>query len=73
MIIGHEIRMYGFGEVALMYNPELKKPSALKAFNVWIDRSPGLRRKLENLGFRKGMRSLTPAMVEMIFEALGEP
>ncbi len=72
-IFKNEVRVYGFGELALMYNPELKHRSAVKTLNQWIDRSPGLRARLEALGFRKGLRSFTPAMVEAIFEALGEP
>ncbi len=68
-----EIRLYGVAELAMMYNPKITPNSATRLLNKWIDYSPGLRKRLEDLGFRRGMRSFTPLMVKAIFEALGEP
>ena len=68
-----EPRLYGFVELAVLYSPEVKPRSATRILNRWIDWSPGLRDRLEALGFRRGMRSLSPLMVKVIFEALGEP
>ncbi len=69
----NEIRLYGFAELALLYNPQVKPRSAVRILNKWIDWSPGLRERLEALGFRRGMRTLSPQMVKVIFEALDEP
>ncbi len=68
-----EPRLYGFVELAMLYNPRVKPRSATRILNKWIDWSPGLRERLEALGFRRGMRSFSPLMVKIIFEALGEP
>ncbi len=68
-----EPRLYGFRELAVLYNPRVKPKSAARILNQWIDRSPGLRDRLEALGFQRGMRSFSPLMVKIIFEALGEP
>ncbi len=68
-----EPRLYGVAELAVLYNPRVTPNSATRILNRWIDRSPGLRERLETLGFRRGMRSFTPLMVKLIFEALGEP
>ncbi len=68
-----EIRLYGVAELAMMYNPKITPNSATRLLNKWIDHYPGLRKQLETIGFRRGMRSFTPLMVKAIFEALGEP
>ncbi len=68
-----EIRLYGVAELAMMYNPKITPNSATRLLNKWIDYSPGLRKRLEALGFRRGMRTLSPQMVRVIFEALDKP
>ncbi len=68
-----EIRLYGFSEFALLYNPQMKPRSAVRILNKWIDWCPGLRERLEALGFRRGMRTLSPQMVRVILDALDEP
>ncbi len=66
------IKSYGKSELALMYSPHICASGARKKLNVWIERSPGLKRSLEENGGLEGC-CYTPAQVKLIFEALGEP
>lgn len=67
------IRCYGRGELALLYLPHLQQRSALKSFNEWIARAPGLLASLEKAGYDHSSRRYTPAQVRLIVDALGEP
>ncbi len=68
-----EIRTYGFRELAELYNPSVHPRTALRTLQLWIDRYPGLRPRLEATGVKSGTRILTPMQVEMIVKALGTP
>ena len=67
------IRTYGRTELAQAYNPDLTPHGAWKRLSAWIDYHPGLRQRLESLGYVKKQRTYTPAQVAAIVEALGEP
>lgn len=67
------IRAYGRTELAQIYSPNLCPESAFRKLKHWIDLSPGLRDRLEALGGSSRSRTYTPAQVEQIVAALGEP
>lgn len=67
------IRAYGRTELAQIYSPNLCPESAFRKLKHWIDLCPGLRGRLEALGGSGRSRSYTPAQVEVIVAALGEP
>lgn len=67
------IRTYGRSELAQLYNPLICSRAALRKLDQWINCYPHLRGKLVALGLLPGARCYTPAMVQLIVEALGEP
>ncbi len=67
------IRAYGFRELAQLYLPNIKPHSASLRLKAWIDGSPGLLEKLTGLGFKPRIKVLTPEMVRIIVEQLGNP
>lgn len=67
------IRAYGRTELAQIYSPNLCPDAAFRKLKHWIDLCPGLRSRLEALGGSSRSRSYTPAQVELIVAALGEP
>jgi len=68
-----KIRSYGFQELAQLYLPEIQPRSASVRLRAWITRNQGLSSKLEQLGFLRGCRILTPEMVKEIVGVVGEP
>lgn len=68
-----KIRSYGFGELAQLYNSNIAPKSANEALHRWIRLNRKLNADLIDHGFYPGLRSLTPKMVELIVEAIGEP
>lgn len=68
-----KIRSYGFGELAQQFNPNIAPKSANEALHRWIRLNSKLNTDLKAHGFYPGLRSLTPKMVELIVEAIGEP
>ena len=67
------IRAYGFRELAQLYLPNIKPHSASLRLKAWTEGSPGLKEKLGELGFKPRIKVLTPEMVRVIVEHLGEP
>ncbi len=67
------IRSYGRTELAQAYSPDLSPTAAWRRLDQWISRYPGLMAQLRALGYREGQRSWTPAQVDAIVGALGEP
>ena len=63
----------GFGKLAQCYSPDHSPRQARRRLRSWIGSHPTLRKSLSTLGFSQGQRTLTPAQVGLIFEALGEP
>ena len=68
-----KIRSYGFGELAQLYCPNVLPKSANETLHRWIRLNTKLSSDLKTHGFYPGLRSLTPKMVELIVEAIGEP
>lgn len=67
------IRAYGRTELAQRYNPHLAPSTAWHRLKSWIDRYPGLPARLRSLGYTEKARTWTPAQVDAIVDALGEP
>lgn len=70
---GFEYRAYGKGELAMLYTPCIEQGAAVRKMNEWIERVPGLKRKLENTGLSCRAKRYTPVQVRLIVEGLGEP
>ena len=68
-----KIKAYGRMELAMMYSPDITPIAAYIKLNRWIDRYPGLRKKLSRVGHTSNSRQFTPAQVRLIVDALGEP
>ena len=72
-IQGFKIRSYYKGELALLYSPELTENAARVKLMKWIALQPRLVQQLQELGFKRTTKVLTPLMVRYIVEAIGEP
>ena len=64
------IKSYGFGELSSLFSPDINMASASKQLKRWITANPKL---LQQEGWEKGHRRLTPKMVQHIVSVLGEP
>lgn len=67
------IRAYGYSELAQLYFPNVTKKSASVQFRRWLTKNSTIMIKLENSGFSKGQKILTPLQTAVIVEYLGEP
>lgn len=68
------IRQYGRTELALLYSPDITPKAAWKKLQQWISYHPQLPLTLRRLGYdARRQRIFTPAQVEAIVEAIGEP
>ncbi len=68
-----KIRAYGWQELAILYAPDLTPESAAKRLSTWVKLNEELTRALQQAGWRRGQRVLTPLQVQRITEYLGEP
>ena len=68
-----KIRTYGWQELAILYAPDLTPESAGKRLSSWIRFNPKLTHELQESGWKKGHRVLTPLQVRIIIQYLGEP
>lgn len=68
-----KIRSYGFQELAQHYLPYIQPRSASARLKAWIRRNKKLSDRLDQVGFMKGCRVLTPEMVKIIVGMIGEP
>lgn len=68
-----KIRTYGRTELAQTYFPDLCPQAAFRKLNQWIDFHPTLRGELYALVPSDKVRTYTPAQVQLIYNALGEP
>lgn len=60
-------------ELAMLYAPELTPHAAVNRLMTWISRIPKLGRELEQTGYQKHCKLLSPDQVQLIFKYLGEP
>jgi hypothetical protein len=67
------IKSYGYGELAQLYFPNISKKSASAQLRRWIKLSETVLPMLQNLGYKPGIRILTPAHVKVIVDEFGEP
>lgn len=67
------IRSYGKSELAQLYIPDIAPDSAAKSIKRWIEKYPGLKKKLKTAGLRPTDKRYTPLQVRLIVEAFGEP
>lgn len=67
------VKAYGKSDLAMLYNPHMSVREALRLLMRWIVRNEALCRELEEMGYRKNSKILTPREVEVITRYLGEP
>lgn len=60
-------------ELALLYAPDLTPHAAVNRLMAWIRYHPKLTQALNNTGYRKTAKVLTPRQVTLIYHYLGEP
>ena len=68
-----KIRTYGRTELAQLYCPGLCPQAAFRKLYQWIDFHRTLRSELHALVPSDKVRTYTPAQVQLIYNALGEP
>lgn len=68
-----KIRTYGFGELASEYSPNVAKNSASLYLYRSIRENHALYKKLIEANYRPKKKILTPLMVTIIVEFMGEP
>lgn len=68
-----KIRTYGRTELAQLYCPGFCPQAAFRKLNQWIDFHPTLWSELHALVPSDKVRTYTPAQVQLIYNALGEP
>ena len=64
---------YQFGNLAMRYYPGRGYKRAVHLFRQEIQLTRGLLPSLEKIGYKPNQRILTPRMVQVIEEYLGEP
>ena len=67
------IKAMSFGQLASLYFPANSVSSARRKLSDWIRQNIGLYNALRGLGWNTGTRKLTPKMVLLIMQHLGEP
>ena len=66
-------RVYGWGELAQLYFPNISQKSATGQLLKWIRVSDKLMHDLEEAGWHPGLKYLTPRQRDYIVGHLGEP
>lgn len=64
---------YGKSELALRYCPDIEPKTAVAKLNRWITLKPGLKDALAATGLCPRAKQFTPAQVQLIINAIGEP
>ncbi len=67
------VRTYGVQELAVRYFPHVKPASATRHLTQLIRGDGELLEQLSQIGYRRGCRTYTPAMVHLIVRYLGLP
>lgn len=60
-------------DLALRYFPRSSARSAVTQLRRWITLNKDLQKRLDELHYKKGQRTLTPLQHEAIYHYLGEP
>ena len=68
-----KIKAMSFGELASLYFPANSVSSARRKLSDWIRQNIGLCTALQGLGWNTGTRKVTPKMVLLIMQHIGEP
>lgn len=68
-----KVKSYGKSELASLYLPDITSGSATTLLMKWIQKSPGLVEALADKGLQPLDRRFTPAQVQLIVNAIGEP
>ena len=68
-----KIKAMTFGQLASLYFPANSVSSARRKLSDWIRQNIGLYNALRGLGWNTGTRKLTPKMVLLIMQHIGEP
>lgn len=71
MLPEFDFRMYRVKELAMLYFPSVV--NATRSLSALIRRDPLLLGELERIGYRQGIRYLSPEMVRIIVMYLGTP
>ena len=66
-------RSYSVGQLAQIYYPYISPKSATRSLSRYIAVDTDLLGKLLAVGYHKGIRILTPAMVALIVQSMGSP
>ena len=72
-IMTKKLRSRSFGELAAEYFPDTCDRHARRKLRNWINLCKPLRIRLADLSYTDTTRALTPRMVLMIYQYLGEP
>ena len=67
------IKAMSFGQLASLYFPANSVSSARRKLSDWIRQNNGLCTALQGLGWNTGTRKLTPKMMLLIMQHIGEP
>ena len=62
-----------FGQLSNLYFPKVTSSAARRKLRDWIRSNHSLQAALRGLGWKEGCRKLTPKMVMLIMQHLGEP
>ena len=65
--------VYTLRELSACYFPNNHPRSASVQLKGWINNNSKLKAELEEAGYAKGQRYLTPRQTELIFAYIGEP
>ncbi|MCF8322505.1 MAG: DUF4248 domain-containing protein [Flavobacterium sp.] len=68
-----KVRAYGYGELALLYFPNITEKCASRQLSIWIVTSESLSEKLKAARYVKGRRLFTPMQDGLIVGEFGEP
>jgi len=67
------MRMYGKGELASLYMPDVSVPVARNYLCSWIKHNRKLNEELVEAGYTPRAKLLTPKQIHIIYKYIGEP
>jgi hypothetical protein len=66
------IRSYGYDKLVLLYFPNITKKSATTQLRRWIHRNLEIYCKINHVGFAVRQRLVTPRLVNVVIQFVGE-